>query len=97
MNPLKIIAALVLLAIFSANTSIYCYSDDPVKKEAVQPVDAAVEAGIPSMTHVGFADGSPAEGAISDLPVSVPEPATFGLISLALAVGGGLLIRRKSD
>ncbi len=28
--------------------------------------------------------------------VSVPEPATFGAISLALAVGGGLLIRRRA-
>ena len=29
--------------------------------------------------------------------VSVPEPAAFGLISIALAVGGGLLVRRKTD
>jgi len=28
-------------------------------------------------------------------PPGVPEPATFGLIALGLAVGGGLLVRRK--
>lgn len=28
---------------------------------------------------------------------SVPEPTTFGLIAMALAVGGGLIVRRKVD
>ena len=51
------------------------------------------------ITQVGFTDGA------EELPspqsfvpsVSDPEPAMFGLISIALAVGGGLLIRRKVD
>ena len=33
-----------------------------------------------------------------DVPsTSVPEPATFGVIAMAMAVGGGLMIRRKTD
>jgi hypothetical protein len=28
---------------------------------------------------------------------SVPEPTTFGLIAMVLAVGGGLMVRRKND
>lgn len=57
----------------------------------------------------GVTDLSPADILHADDPVelqevppageggSVPEPTTFGLIALGLAVGGGLLVRHKSE
>ena len=52
----------------------------------------------PAVTQVGYTENTDSSSTESFVPsVSVPEPATFGLISIALAVGGGLLVRRKVD
>ena len=87
MKPYAFFPALILTLTFFG--SIACSADLVAQSE---PLDDS------SITEVSYADTLPTSSLDRSVSsVSVPEPATFGLISIAIALGGGLMIRRKAD
>ncbi len=87
----KLKIRLLLTAICLSGVFFFCH---PAGAEITSPtVELSSEE-----SHDLFGLGDPQIPEEHTVPTSsVPEPTTFGLIAMALAVGGGLIVRRKTD
>ncbi|MGI9517394.1 MAG: PEP-CTERM sorting domain-containing protein [Pirellulaceae bacterium] len=86
---LRFSAAIFFLVCFSFTSFVFA---DTVADDTDSQVDADQVAKIDFVD--GIESGSLEEDAAT---ISVPEPTTFGLITLGLAVAGGLLVRNRND
>ena len=83
-----VIAAICIAAALFGGESVSAQED----VEAATIINNAIE----HLEDIAVDDSAPLEDE-NKPSTSVPEPTTFGLIAMGLAVGGGLMVRRKTD